>query len=125
MKFKTFFIWSLPWCGAGDPGVGPGRVGHQHLAQGWEGAEEVSRKLRKIVNHELQSPGRGPLQLRRVDGGDGGALARLVADPVQRVLGSISAVSSQTEKVWKYENLLSKKSENKEWSQAYFISAPI
>ena len=67
--------------------------------------------MRKIVNHELQSPGRGPLQLRRVDGGDGGALARLVADPVQRVLSSISAVSTQTEMVRKNENLLSKNKE--------------
>ena len=39
-------------------------------------------------------PGGGPLQLGGVDGGDGGAAARLVADPVQRVLGCVPTVAS-------------------------------
>ena len=43
----------------------------------------------------LLSPGGCPLELGRVDGGDGGAAARLVGDPVQGVLGCIPAVTSQ------------------------------
>ena len=55
--FYAALSWQmLPRRGAGHPGAGPGGVGHQHLAQGGEGAEEVSRKLRQILNHQLQSP---------------------------------------------------------------------
>lgn len=46
----------LPGRGAGHPRARPGGVGHQDLAQGGEGAEEVSRQLRQILNHQLQSP---------------------------------------------------------------------
>ena len=46
----------LPGCCAGHPRARPGGVGHQDLAQGGEGAEEVSRQLRQILNHQLQSP---------------------------------------------------------------------
>ena len=41
-------------------------------------------------------PGGGPLELGGVDGGDGGAPPRLVADPVQGILGRVSTVASQT-----------------------------
>lgn len=40
-------------------------------------------------------PGGGALELGGVDGGDGGAAARLVADPVQRVLGRVTTVAAQ------------------------------
>ena len=46
----------LPRRGAGHPGAGPGGVSHQHLAQGGEGAEEVTGQLGQILNHQLQSP---------------------------------------------------------------------
>ena len=46
----------LPRRGAGHPGARPGGVGHQHLAQRGEGAEEVAGQLGKILNHQLQSP---------------------------------------------------------------------
>ena len=46
----------LPRRGAGHPGAGPGGVGHQHLAKGGEGAEEVAGQLGQILNHQLQSP---------------------------------------------------------------------
>ena len=50
-------LWpKLPRRGAGHPGAGPGGVGHQHLAQGGEGAEEVTGQLGQILNHQLQSP---------------------------------------------------------------------
>ena len=52
---------------------------------------------KKVLNDELECPGGGALQLPRVDRGDGGAAARLVADPVERVQGCIPAVSTQTE----------------------------
>ena len=42
-------------------------------------------------------PGSCSLELGRVDGGDGGAPPRLVADPVQGVLGRVPAVASQAE----------------------------
>ena len=45
----------------------------------------------------LDGPGGGALELGGVDGGDGGAAARLVADPVQRVLGRVTTVASQAE----------------------------
>ena len=46
----------LPGRGAGHPGAGPRGVGHQDLAQGREGAEEVPGQLGQILNHQLQSP---------------------------------------------------------------------
>ena len=46
----------LPGRGAGHPGARPRGVGHQHLAQGREGAEEVTGQLRQVLNHQLQSP---------------------------------------------------------------------
>ena len=58
-QYSTLFLQLtniLPRRGAGHPRARPGRVGHQHLAQGGEGAEEVSRQLRQILNHQLQSP---------------------------------------------------------------------
>ena len=53
-EFRT--LTKLPRRGAGHPGAGPGGVGHQHLAQGGEGAEEVTGQLGQILNHQLQSP---------------------------------------------------------------------
>ena len=53
-EFRT--LTKLPRRGAGHPGAGPGGVGHQDLAQGGEGAEEVSGQLGQILNHQLQSP---------------------------------------------------------------------
>ena len=46
----------LPGRGAGHPSAGPRGVGHQDLAQGGEGAEEVPWQLGQILNHQLQSP---------------------------------------------------------------------
>lgn len=45
---------TLPWRCAGHPRVGPRGVGHQDLAQGGEGAQEVAGKLREVVNDQLQ-----------------------------------------------------------------------
>ena len=49
-------LTKLPRRGAGHPGAGPGGVGHQHLAQGGEGTQEVPGQLGQILNHQLQSP---------------------------------------------------------------------
>lgn len=51
-----FFFQMLPWRSAGDSSAGPRGVGHQDLAQGGEGAEEVPWQLGQILNHQLQSP---------------------------------------------------------------------
>ena len=72
------------------------------LTQSWHerGASQVDKTVLekcKYCQWRQLSPGRGPLQLGRVDGGDGGAPARLVRDPVQRVLGRVPAVATQTE----------------------------
>ena len=56
----------LPWRGAGHPCVCPGGVGHQHLAQGGEGAEEVAGQLRKIVYDQLQRPEISTLKQSRI-----------------------------------------------------------
>ena len=46
----------------------------------------------------LCSPGSCSLELGRVDGGDGGAPAGLVGDPVQGILRRVPTVASQAEK---------------------------
>lgn len=54
--FLNSFFQMLPGGGAGHPGARPRGVGHQHLAQGGEGAQEVPWQLGQILNHQLQSP---------------------------------------------------------------------
>ena len=92
--FSQKLVVTIPWSCAGYSSICSGRICHQNLAKSCESTEKVARKLWQVLDHQLQGPGGRPLQLRGVDGGDRGAAAALVADPVQRVLGCVTTVAT-------------------------------
>lgn len=71
------------------------RVRDEGLVEGGEGAEELAREAREVVDDELQGAGRGPLQLVGGDAGDAGAAAALVGYPVEGVARRVLAVAPQ------------------------------
>ena len=73
----------------------PRSVGDQGLPESLKDADELAGERRQVVDDQGQGPRGRPLKLLRLNGGDGGAAAGLVGDPVERVLGGVATVATE------------------------------